>query len=138
MKNYKVLNFKIFGDERGSLTAIEGNKEIPFDIKRVFYIYGTKGKNVVRGDHANRKTKFALVMLSGSAKVKVFDYQGNVQEIVELDSPDKGLFLENMVWKEMYDFSDGSVMLVLASEHFDKDEYIGSYEELLEEIRNRD
>ena len=126
----------MFGDERGSLTALEENKEIPFDIKRVFYIYNTKDKNVVRGDHANRKTKFVLVMLAGSAKVKVYDYNGGIQEIVELNSPDKGLFLENMVWKEMYDFTDNSVMLVLASEHFDALEYIDTYEELLEELGN--
>ena len=136
METHKLLNFKIFGDERGALTAIEGNKEIPFDIKRVFYIYNTKDKNVIRGNHANRKTKFVLIMLSGSCKVKIFDFNGGVQEIVELDSPDKGLFLENMVWKEMYDYTDNSVMLVLASEPFDALEYIDTYEELLEEIKN--
>ena len=136
MKNYKLLNFKIFGDERGSLTALEGNKEIPFDIKRVFYIYNTTGRNVIRGNHANRKTKFVMVMLSGSSKVKIYDYNGGIQEIVELDAPNKGMFLENMVWKEMYDFTDNSVMLVLASEHFDEFEYIDTYEELLEELTN--
>lgn len=136
MEKYKILNFKIFGDERGALTAIEGNKEIPFDIKRVFYIYNTTDKNIVRGNHANRKTKFVLIMLAGSSKVKIFDEKGGVQEIVELDSPDKGLFLKNMVWKEMYDFTDNSVMLVLASEPFDEFEYIDTYEELLEELKN--
>jgi len=134
MKNYEVLNFKIFGDERGSLIALEEYKEIPFDIKRVFYIFNTKDKNVVRGDHANRKTKFVLVMLAGSSKVKVFDNNGGIQEIVELDAPNKGLFLENMVWKEMYDFTDNSVMLVIASEHFDEFEYIDTYEDLLKEL----
>jgi len=136
MENYKVLDFKIFGDERGSLTALEENKEVPFDIKRVFYIYNTTGKKVIRGNHANRKTKFVLIMLAGSSKVKIFDYKGGIQEIVELDTPNKGLFLDNMVWKEMYDFSDNSVMLVLASEHFDALEYIDTYEELLEQIKN--
>lgn len=132
--DYKIINFKIFGDERGSLTAIEGNKDIPFDIKRVFYIYGTKGKHVVRGDHANRKSKFVLLMLSGSCKVKVYDKKGNLAEIIELDSPEKGLYLDKMVWKEMTEFSDNSVMLVLSSEPFDNDEYIDTLEELLEEI----
>lgn len=136
MESYKVLNFKIFGDDRGSLTAIEGNKDIPFDIKRVFYIFDTKGQDIIRGNHANRKTKFILVMLSGSCEVKVYNNEGSIQEVVKLDSPDKGLFLNNMVWKEMCNFSDGSVMLVLASELFDKDEYIDTYEELLEEINN--
>ena len=130
------MNFKIFGDERGSLTAVEGHKDIPFDIKRIFYIYGTKGQQIVRGDHANRKSRFVLMMLSGTCKIKVFDHQGGVQEIVELNSPEKGLYLDKMVWKEMYDFSDNSVMLVLSSEHFDKDEYIDTYEELINEIKN--
>lgn len=136
MENYKVLNFKIFGDDRGSLTAIEGGKDAPFDIKRIFYIFDTKGKDIIRGNHANRKTKFVLIMLSGSCDVKVFNNEGGVQEVVKLDSPDKGLFLNNMVWKEMCNFSDGSVMLVLASELFDKEEYIDTYEEFLEEINN--
>lgn len=130
--DYKILNFQIRGDERGSLIALEGNSEVPFEIKRVFYIFGTKGKDIVRGDHANRNSKFVMAMLSGSCKVKVFT--GNKREIIELDSPDKGLFLNNLVWKEMYDFSDGSVMMVLASEYFDANEYIDSYEELLEEL----
>lgn len=134
--NYRVIDFKIFGDERGSLTALQGNKEIPFDIKRVFYIYDTKGKNVVRGDHANRKTKFVLVMLSGSCDVRVFNNQGSIAETVKLNAPNKGLYLNNMVWKEMTNFTDGSVMLVLASEPFDEFEYIDNYEELLDEINN--
>lgn len=132
--DYKLIDFKIRGDERGSLVAIEGNIDIPFDIKRVFYIFGTKGKDVIRGNHANRNSKFVLVMLTGSCKVKVFS--GENRDIIELNTPDKGLFLNNLVWKEMYDFSDGSVMLVLASEHFDEYEYIDTYEELLKELKN--
>lgn len=133
--DYKIIDFKIRGDERGSLVAIEGNKDIPFDIKRVFYIFDTQGQNVIRGDHANRKTKFVLVMLSGSCKVKVFS--GDKREIIELTSPDQGLFLNNLVWKEMYDFSDNSVMMVLASEHFDAEEYIDTYEDLLSELAEK-
>lgn len=134
--DYRVIDFKIFGDERGSLTALQGNKEIPFDIKRVFYIYDTKGQNVIRGNHANRKTKFVLIMLSGSCDVKVYNNQGSIAETVTLDAPNKGLYLNNMVWKEMTNFTDGSVMLVIASEPFDEFEYIDTYKELLEEIAN--
>ncbi len=129
MEKYKILNFKIFGDERGALTAIEGNKEIPFDIKRVFYIYNTTDKNIVRGNHANRKTKFVLIMLAGSSKVKIFDEKGGVQEIVELNSPDKGLFLENMVWKEMYDFSKDAILIVFSNKHYNEGEYMRNFEE---------
>jgi len=132
--DYKVIDFKIFGDERGSLTAIEGNNEVPFDIKRVFYIYDTQGSDIVRGKHANRKSKFVLIMLSGACEVKISDRKGNIQEIVVLDMPNKGLYLNNMVWKEMINFTDNSVMLVLSSEHFDEFEYIDTYEEFLEEI----
>lgn len=133
--DYKLLDFKIRGDERGSLVPVEGGIDIPFEIKRVFYIFDTRGKDIIRGDHANRKSKFVLIMLTGSCKIKVFSNDGT-HEIIELNSPNKGLFLENMVWKEMYDFSDGSVMLVLASEHFDAEEYIDTYEELLKELKN--
>lgn len=136
MKQYKVINFKAFGDDRGFLTPIESGRDIPFEIKRVFYIYGTKGRSIVRGDHANRKTKFVLIMLSGSCKIKVFNNEGSVEEIIDLDSPSKGLYLENMVYKEMYDFTDNSVMIALSSEHFDEFEYIDTYEEFLEEIKN--
>lgn len=131
--DYKIIDFLIRGDARGSLVAIEENKDIPFEIKRVFYIFNTQGQDVIRGDHANRKSKFVLVMLSGSCKVKIYSNGGS--EIVELNSPDKGLFLNNLVWKEMHDFSDNAVMLVLASELFDAEEYIDSLEDLLVELK---
>lgn len=135
MNEYRVIDFKIFGDERGFLTPIENGRDIPFKIKRVFYIYGTKGKDIVRGNHANRKTKFVLMMPSGSCKIKIYNNEGSVQEIVELNSPNKGLYLENMVYKEMYDFTDNAVMIALSSEHFDEFEYIDSYEEFLKEVK---
>ncbi|HNW26631.1 MAG TPA: FdtA/QdtA family cupin domain-containing protein [Candidatus Gastranaerophilaceae bacterium] len=131
--NYKLIDFVKRGDKRGSLVAIEGNQDIPFEIKRVFYIFDTQGQDVIRGDHANRKSKFVLVMVSGSCKIKVFSDKEKF-EIIELNSPDKGLFLDTLTWKEMYDFSPNSVMLVLASEHFDADEYISSHQELLDLI----
>lgn len=134
--NYKIIDFIKRGDERGALVAIEGNKDIPFDIKRVFYIFDTQGQNVIRGDHANRKSKFVLIMVAGSCKIKVFSGK-NEYEIIELKSPDKGLFLNNLIWKEMYDFSQDSVMLVLASENFDANEYIDTQEELIKELEQK-
>lgn len=136
MKRFEIIDFKTFGDERGLLTAIEGGKDLPFEIKRVFYIYGTKGRDMVRGKHANRKSKFILIMLNGSCEIKIYDNKGSMKETVKLDSPNKGLFLNNMVWKEMCEFSDNSVMLVLSSEHFDEFEYIDTYEEFLKEVNN--
>jgi dTDP-4-dehydrorhamnose 3,5-epimerase-like enzyme len=132
--NYKVMNFKVFGDERGFLTPIECMKDIPFDVKRIFYIYGTMDRDTIRGDHANRNSSFVLIMLSGACKIKIYNNKGSVEEVLKLNSPKKGLFLDKMIWKEMYDFTENSVMLVLSSHHFDKHEYIDTYEEFLKEV----
>ncbi len=131
-ETYKVLEFKEYGDERGNLVVAEGaGRDVPFDIKRVFYMYGSD-PDIKRGNHANRQTKFVLINVSGSSKVLVDD--GTKKEIVVLDKPRMGLFLNTMVWKEMYDFSPDSVLLVLASEHYIEDEYIRDYDEFIKEI----
>lgn len=125
---YKIINFKDFGDERGNLVVIEGGIDIPFPIQRAFYIYGSDD-TVVRGQHANKKTEFVLINVSGSSKVRVTD--GKEEVIISLDKPRMGLYLSNMVWKDMYEFSPDSVLLVLASEHYDGEEYIRNYDEYL-------
>lgn len=131
-EQYKLLSFKDLGDERGNLVVIEGNGvDIPFDIQRVFYIYGSDA-TVVRGQHANRETEFLLVNVSGSSKVRVDN--GVESRIIELNTPGEGLYLSNMLWKDMYDFSPDSVLLVLASRHYDAKEYIRNYEDYLTEI----
>ncbi len=130
---YKLIEFVDLGDERGNLVVIEGEgMDIPFDIKRVFYIYGSDSE-VVRGQHANRETEFLLVNVSGKSKVKVDN--GVESEIIELNKPRMGLYLSTMLWKDMYDFSEDSVLLVLASKHYDAGEYIRNYEDYLAEIR---
>lgn len=130
---YSIIEFQERGDERGSLVVAEGGGEdIPFDIKRVFYMYGSD-RNVVRGQHANRDTEFVMINVSGVSKVKVDN--GFEQEIVLLDKPKTGLYLKNMVWKEMYDFSEDSVLLVLANEHYNEAEYIRDYNEFLHIVR---
>ena len=132
-EQYKLIEFADLGDERGNLVVIEGEgMDIPFDIKRVFYIYGSDS-TVVRGQHANRETEFLLVNVSGTSKVKVDN--GKESEIIELNKPKMGLYLSSMLWKDMYDFSEDSVLLVLASRHYDSTEYIRSYEEYLDELR---
>jgi len=129
----KIIEFADFGDERGNLVVIEGDgMDIPFDIKRVFYIYGSDSE-VVRGSHANRETEFLLVNVSGTSKVRVDN--GSEEMIVELNRPRMGLYLPAMLWKDMYDFSADSVLLVLASRHYDGNEYIRNYEEYLKEIK---
>lgn len=132
-EQYKLIEFVDLGDERGNLVVIEGEGiDIPFDIKRVFYIYGSDS-SVVRGQHANRETEFLLVNVSGTSKVKVDN--GHESEIIELNKPRMGLYLSSMLWKDMYDFSEDSVLLVLASRHYDSKEYIRNYEEYLAELK---
>lgn len=130
----KMLEFPQHGDERGHLVVVEGNKDIPFEIKRMFYIFGSEA-DVIRGRHANRKSEFVLINVAGKSKVKVKDGEGN-EAIYCLNRPHTGVYIPNMVWKDMYDFSKDSVLLVLASEHYDNKEYIRDYEEFQSEIKN--
>lgn len=131
-ERYKVIEFVDLGDERGNLVVIEGEgMDIPFDIKRVFYIYGSDS-TVVRGQHANKETEFLLVNVSGTSKVRVDD--GKESVVIELNKPRMGLYLSSMLWKDMYDFSKDSVLLVLASRHYDGKEYIRDYDEYLKMI----
>lgn len=132
MNRVQMLEFPQRGDERGHLVIAEGGIDVPFDIKRVFYIYGSD-KDVVRGQHANRKTEFVLINVAGTSKVKVKDGEGN-EAIFCLNRPHTGIYLPTMVWKDMYDFSEDSVLLVLASEHYDATEYIRNYDDFVEEI----
>ena len=128
---YKILEFGDLGDERGKLVVVEGAMDIPFEIKRVFYIYGSDS-SVIRGQHANRDSEFVLINVSGSSKVRVDN--GFEEEIIELNRPRMGLYLTTMVWKDMYDFSEDSVLLVLANTHYDGNEYIRDYDEYLKEV----
>ena len=128
---YKILEFGDLGDERGKLVVVEGAQDIPFEIKRVFYIYGSDSQ-VIRGQHANRNSEFVLINVSGSSKVRVDN--GFEEDIIELNRPRMGLYLPTMVWKDMYDFSEDSVLLVLANTHYDGHEYIRDYDEFIKEV----
>ena len=129
-----VIEFKDLGDERGKLVVIEGNDSIPFDIKRVFYIYGSD-PDVVRGQHANKESEFVLINVAGQSKVRITD--GHEEFIVELNRPMMGVYIPKMVWKDMYDFSQDSVLLVLASTHYDGSEYIRDYDQYIKEINEQ-
>lgn len=131
----RILNFADLGDERGKLVVIEGGEAVPFDIKRVFYIYDSDS-TVIRGQHANRESEFVLINVAGQSKVRITD--GTEEFVVELNKPMMGVYIPRMIWKDMYDFSSDSVLLVLASTHYDGREYIRNYEEYLNEIRNED
>ncbi len=129
LENVRMLEFPQKGDERGRLVIVEGGMDIPFEVKRIFYIYGSD-KTVVRGQHANRKTQFVLINVAGQSKVKVKDGKGN-EIVFTLNRPHTGIYLPQMVWKDMYDFSEDSILLCLASEHYDPEEYIRDYDKFM-------
>ncbi len=122
----KTIKFDALGDHRGSLIALEANKSIPFDIKRVYYIYGTKA-GVRRGYHAHKSLEQVLVCTSGSCKILLDN--GCEKNIVKLDSPVNGLYVGQMIWREMFDFTPDCVLMVLASNHYDEDDYIRNYDD---------
>ena len=126
-----ILHFADMGDERGKLVVIEGGQAIPFEIKRVFYIYDSDA-TVVRGQHANRESEFVLINVAGKSKVRITD--GKEEFVAVLDRPMMGIYIPKMVWKDMYDFSPDSVLLVLASTHYDGGEYIRDYDTYLQEM----
>lgn len=128
-----TVRFPQHGDERGWLVVIEGNKDIPFDIKRIFYIYGSDSA-VVRGQHANRRSEFILINVCGTCKVRVTD-SVSYDEVITLDQPHEGIYIPRMVWKDMFAFSEDSILLCLASEAYDSEEYIRSYDKYSELMR---
>ena len=129
--NYKIIDIPKINNTKGNIGVIE-NKTIPFDVKRVFYLFDVPS-GAKRGGHANKKTNQVLIAISGSFDVVLKD--GNSKEIVKLNRPDKGLLIENNIWRELENFSSGSVCLVLASEEFSEDDYIRSYKEYLSFVK---
>lgn len=123
-----LIEHKILGDHRGKLVALESGINIPFEIKRVFYIYGTQ-ESVPRGQHAHHATKQYLIAINGNCLVTLDN--GSKKEIFQLSSPNFGLFQDAMVWGEMHDFSPDCVLLVLASDYYDEGDYIRNYHDFL-------
>ena len=135
-REVRMLEFPQKGDERGHLVIVEGMKDVPFDIKRIFYIYGSD-KDVVRGQHANLKSQFVLVNVAGKSKVRVKDGLGN-EAVFSLNRAHTGIYLPEMVWKDMYDFSEDSVLLVLSSEHYDPEEYNRDYDTFVKMLQTEE
>ena len=129
----KLIKLKSNGDLRGELVVLEGNKEIPFDIARVFYMYNTTN-DISRGNHANWNSEFVFICVNGSLKVKTYD--GKNEENFILDKRDEALYLPKLVWKEMYDFSEDAVLLVLSNCKYDKAEYINDKKRYEEIVKN--
>ena len=129
----KIYTFPPHGDDRGQLVAIEEGIDLPFDVRRVYYIYDTL-PGVSRGFHAHLKLEQILICVSGSCKIHL-DNGYETAEVV-LDKPNLGLYISNNMWREMYDFSEGAVLLVLASEHYTEADYIRNYDAFLEMVRS--
>lgn len=131
----KMFTFPPHGDDRGQLVAIEEGMDLPFDVRRVYYIYDTL-PGVRRGFHAHLQLEQVLLCVSGSCKIHL-DNGYETAEVV-LDKPNEGLYISNNMWREMYDFSEGAVLLVLASEHYTEADYIRNYDAFLEMVRGKE
>ena len=126
--------FQPHGDDRGQLIALEEFKDIPFRIKRVYYMYGT-AEGVTRGYHAHKTLQQILICIHGSCKILLDN--GKEKKVVSLEKPYEGLYISNDMWREMYDFSNDAVLMVLASEQYCEDDYIRDYDEFLKFVNNK-
>lgn len=129
MSLINIIDFPVLGDGRGALVALEANRHIPFEIKRVYYIYGT-AQGVARGFHAHKELKQVAICLKGSCRFVMDD--GKDKQQVILATPDKGLLIEPMQWHEMYDFSEDCLLMVLADQVYDESDYIREYSKFIE------
>ena len=128
--NTALIPLQLHGDNRGSLIALENGHNLPFDVKRVYYIYGTK-EGIARGFHAHKKLKQMLIAVSGNVTIKC-EYNEQKKEY-KLSRPDEGLLIEGLVWREMHDFSPDCVLVVLADEYYSESDYIRDYDTFLKE-----
>lgn len=132
--NYKLLNMEIFGDERGKLVSLEGDKNIPFDIKRVYYIFDTL-PDQERGKHAHKSLEQIIIAIDGACQFILDD--GKNRESVWLNRPDIGLYIGKNMWREMKNFSYGCKLMVLANEYYNPNEYIKNYNEFITSSQQR-
>lgn len=126
--------FQQHGDDRGQLVALEEMKDIPFEIKRVYYMYDT-GEGVRRGFHAHKSLEQILICIHGSCKILLDN--GSEKKIVPLEKPYEGLYISNDMWREMYDFSPDAVLMVLASDYYKEEDYIRDYDKFLEFVKEK-
>lgn len=127
----QMIKFQTHGDERGALIALEEYKNIPFEVKRVYFMYDTK-PGVYRGMHAHKTLKQVLFCPCGECTIKLDNGEEKVE--VRLKDPTEGLIVEPNTWREMYDFAPGTVLMVLASDYYDEKDYIRDYSEFLNYI----
>ena len=128
---YNLLHFCVHGDLSGSLVALENGANFPFDIKRVYYIWGTD-KNTVRGKHSHRNLEQVVICTSGSCDFTLDN--GHEKETIHMDNPAIGLYIKSNIWREFTNFSPDCVVMVLASEPYDESDYIRDYNKFLSEV----
>ncbi len=131
---WRILDFKVIQDERGKLIALEGQKEIPFDVKRIYYIFDTS-PNAERGFHAHKKLQQVAVCIHGSCTF-VLDNGKNRSEVI-MNTKDRGLYIEGIIWREMKDFSKDAVVIVFADEVYDESDYIKDYQSFISYVSRR-
>lgn len=129
----KLIPLQAHGDDRGSLIALEEGINIPFSVKRVYYLFNTK-EGVRRGYHAHKTLKQVAIVVRGSCRFVLDDGMEKVE--VLLDNPAKGLLIQSFMWREMFDFSDDCVLMVLADQLYDESDYIRDYQVFLKEKNN--
>ena len=129
--NCKLINLKYFDDKNSTLIAIEKQVNCPFEIQRIFYIFDVP-KNTIRGEHANLNSEFFFIVLKGDCKIKIDN--GKEQKNFILNNPKQGLYIDKMLWKQMYDFSKDCILLVLSNTLYDANEYIRDYNEFLKAV----
>lgn len=127
----KLIPLQAHGDDRGLLISLEQDKNIPFQIKRVYYIFNTK-KDVIRGFHAHKQLKQIAIAVKGSCRFLLDDGKEKVSFL--LDNAAQGLLIDSYIWHEMSDFSEDCVLMVLADDFYEESDYIRDYDEFLEVV----
>jgi dTDP-4-dehydrorhamnose 3,5-epimerase-like enzyme len=129
-----ILNFPIIPDSRGNLTFVEGGRHIPFEIRRVYYLYDVPG-GAVRAGHAHKSLHQILIAMSGSFDVTLDD--GQEKKKYHLNRSYYGLYIPPMIWRDIDNFSSGSVCMALASEFYDEEDYFRDYSNFITEVKSR-
>jgi len=127
-----IIDLPIISDPRGNLTFIESGRQIPFDIQRVYYLYDIPG-GAERGGHAHKDLHQLIVAVSGSFDIELDD--GREKKIISLNRSFQGLYVCPMIWREMSNFSSGSVCMVLASNLYDENDYYRNYSNFINELK---
>lgn len=131
----KTVQLQDYSDDRGSLIALEDQKNVPFQIRRIYYIFNTKDA-VSRGFHAHKNLTQMVIAIRGSCRFVLDD--GSKRSEIVMNNPAQGVLVESLMWREMHEFSDDCILMVLASSHYDESDYIRNYEQFIESVKQSD